>query len=480
MAETIDASALGQLAVQVGLIAEPQLLEARDELGNGADNVFALVRHLERKRLLTPWQSSKLMKSDRDGFFLGGYRILYKIASGSFGRVFRADDPQTGTIVAIKVLRRRWSDNPHNIELFEREAKVGMALRHPNIVSILNVGRDPLSSQYYIIMEFVEGGNLRDFLAIRKKLEAAEALRILEDAVNGLAYAYSRGITHRDIKLTNILVSTQGVAKLVDFGLAGLTAPQGFGRDETEQVDRTVDYAGLEKATNVKPGDVRSDIFFLGCVLFEVLIGRSPLQMTKDKFQRMQKERFEKVTPIQPGEISGPPAVERLVQTMISLNPRLRYQTPAQLLEAIRATRRELDRGGAADGQARAAERSVFVVERNGRLQEGIREKLKEHGFRVYIAADPGMALTRYRQQPYHALVIDTGSVGEEGLHVFDRVLTEARRLQLDCAGILLLDEDQADWMTRIHSSPRVVAMVRPGITFKSLHQKLEELLPKA
>jgi serine/threonine protein kinase len=131
MAQSVDAGTLGQQAVQLGLISEPQLLEARDELGNDADEVFTLIRHLERKRHLTPWQSTKLLKGDRDGYFLGGYRILYKIASGSFGRVFRADDPQTGTVVAIKVLRRRWSDNPHNIDLFEREAKVGMPCAIP-------------------------------------------------------------------------------------------------------------------------------------------------------------------------------------------------------------------------------------------------------------------------------------------------------------------------------------------------------------
>ncbi|HZU38721.1 MAG TPA: serine/threonine protein kinase, partial [Gemmataceae bacterium] len=250
---------------------------------------------------------------------------------------------------------------------------------------------------------------------------------------------------------------------------------QGFGREETEQVDRTVDYAGLEKATNVKPGDVRSDIYFLGCVLYEALTGRTPLVTTKDKHQRMQRERFEKVPPIAAGEIKAPPSVHRLVHTMMSLNPRLRYQTPTQLLEAIRATRRDLEHNA---GNGQVTERSVFVVESDSRLQDGIRGKLKEHGFRVYIASDPNMALTRYRQQPYSAIIVDTGSVGEEGLHIFDRVLSEAGRLQLDCAGILVLAEDQADWAQRIRANPRVAVMVRPGITFKRLHHKLEELVP--
>src|SRR5205085_1948977 len=157
--------------------------------------------------------------------------------------------------------------------------------------------RDPVSQQYFIVMEFVEGGNLRDFLQIRKKLEPGEAMKILEEAVSGIAHAYSRGVTHRDMKLTNILISSQGTVKLVDFGLAGICIRTGLELDGGEKVDRTVDYAGLEKATGVKPGDVRSDIYFLGAVLYEMLTARSPLLMSKDPRVRMQKQRFDNVPP---------------------------------------------------------------------------------------------------------------------------------------------------------------------------------------
>src|SRR5262249_9497812 len=156
----------------------------------------------------------KLQKGDFDGLMLGGYRVLYKIASGSFGRVFRADDPRSGAAVAIKVLRRRWCEDPHKVDLFEREGKVGLTLRHPNIVQILAVQCDRKYGQHFIVMEFVEGGNLRDILAIRKKLDVKEAIRILEEAASALTYAYSRGLTHRDLKPSNILLSSQGVSKL--------------------------------------------------------------------------------------------------------------------------------------------------------------------------------------------------------------------------------------------------------------------------
>jgi CheY-like chemotaxis protein len=471
----VDAATIGQWAVKLGLLTLEQLQEGWDELGARNGDPEDLLRILERKRYLTPWQSSKLLKSDPDGYFLGGYRILYKIASGSFGRVFRADDPRSGTVVAIKVLRRKWSENRHNIELFEREGKMGMALRHPNVVEILAVNRDPQTGQYYIVMEFVEGNNLRDFLAIRKKLEPAEALRILEEATAGLAYAYSRGLTHRDMKLSNILMSSSGTAKLVDFGLAaGGAQLQTLLKDDNIHVDRTVDYAGLEKATGVPPGDTRSDIFFLGCVLYELVTGRSPLTVTRDARERMKKERFSHVRPIEPEEVGGNTGVIRLITTMMSLNPMERYQTPSQLLDAIRKLRRELE--GKTAGKDAQAARAVFVVENDVQLQDAMREKFREMGYRVFIASDPGRALDRFRQQPYDALVVDAGTVGEDGKLMFERVLKEADRQGIPCAGILILSEGQESWAVQVPQNGTAAVLQRP-LTLKQLYRKLDELV---
>ena len=469
----LDASTAAQQAVRLGLLTKEQVQEAWDELGRKTGTAEEFLRVMERKGHLTPWQSSKLLKGDTEGYFLGGYRLLYKIASGSFGRVYRADDPRTGTVVAIKVLRNRWSEDKHKhkIDLFEREGKIGMSMRHPNIVEILAVNRDNAAKQYYIVMEFVEGGNLRDFLTIRKKLEPAEALRLLEDAAQGLAHAFSRGLTHRDIKPTNILIASQGTAKLVDFGLAEANQPAG--KDDGTQVDRTVDYAGLEMATGVVPGDVRSDIFFLGCVLYECLTGRPPLPPTKDPKERMRKERFSNVQPLDRAQVNGPPALFRLIETMMSLNPQQRFQTPAQLVEAIQEVRRELDGKGPSKT---SNSRSLFVIEKDEGLQDTFRVKFREMGYRVFLAADPTRALDRFRQQPYDALVVDAGTVGQDGIFVFDRVLAEAKRQGQFIAGILILSEKQRDWVDKIESRECVSILVRP-VTLKQLHRELTELL---
>jgi serine/threonine protein kinase len=467
-----DAKTAAQQLLKIGLVDESQLDDALQELGEKGGEVEPLLGVLERKGYLTPWQSGKFLKGDRQGFILGGYRVLYKIASGTFGRVFRAQDPVSGRVVAIKVLRRRWSEDQTRIDLFIREGQVGMSLHHPNIVEILAVNVDRDSGQYYIVMEFVEGPNLRELLGIRKKLEPLEALRIMEDCANGLAHASTHGVTHRDIKLTNILISSQGPTKLVDFGLAKMISSLA-GKDE-DKVERTVDYAGLERATNVKVGDQRSDIYFLGCVLYHILSGRSPLEMMRDHHARMQKQRFSSVQPLTAADVRMAPSVFRLVETSMELNPQRRYQTPSQLLDAVRGVRLELESRGEANKNS--GPRSVFVVERDERLQDALREKLKEQGYRVFLAKDPVRALDRFRLQPFDGLVVDAGTTGEEGIHVFELIATEAERQSLVCAVILILSEGQEDWAKRIRQRSRMAVMVRP-VTIRQLLNQLNDLV---
>jgi serine/threonine protein kinase len=466
--------------VKLGLVSEAQLQEAWDELGYRTTDPEPLLHILERKGYLTPFQISKLKKGETEGYFLGGYRILYKIASGSFGRVYRADDPQSGRQVAIKVLRKRWSEDDHTIDLFEREGKLGLTLQHPNIVETLAVNRDPITRQYYIVMEFVEGGNLREFLAIRKKLEPAEALKFIEDASLGLAHAYAKGVTHRDMKLTNVLIASSGTAKVVDFGLAGIFTRTGL-ELTNEKMDRTVDYAGLEKRTSVKPGDVRSDIYFLGCILYEMLTGRSPLLMTKDPRVRMSPGRFDNVSEMKREEVNAPPAVFQLVKRMMSLDPQYRYQTPSQLLDAVREARRDVAgiSGGTPNGPVLPPKiHSVFVVEKDEKLQNLMRDKFKKLGYRVFIAADPARAVDRFRLQPFDALVLDAGTTGEEGRFTFERILKDAERQEINCAGLLILSEEQAEWAHEIAAGKKVAVLVRPAVTLKQVSRKLLELVP--
>lgn len=466
-----DASKIAGLITRARLVDEIRLAECIDELEPDQQTPDFLLRILERKGYLTPWQSNKLLKGETTGYFLGGYRILYKIAAGSFGRVFRADDPNTGTIVAVKVLRRKFSEDKHMVELFHREGKVGQTLHHPNIVNILAVGKDQASGQHFIVMEFVEGGNLRDILKIRTKMTPLEAVKIVEECAAGLACAHARGLTHRDLKPTNILIASQGVAKLVDFGLAEIA---GGASENDPEVDRTLDYAGLEKATGARAGDVRSDIFFLGCIFYEMLTGRPPLPVTRDKNARMNRSRFETMPTISPGEVDAPPSVIKLMERMTAFQPHDRFQTPAQLHEHVRRVQNELE-GHATEVLAPCGPRTVFVVEGAEKLQDALREKLKALNYRVLISHDPARAEQRYRDQPYHAIIVDAGTAGEDGLAALKRIIRMSDDNGLSLAALIMLNPEQADWAKELPDHRGLGVLVRP-INMRQLYQTLQEL----
>jgi len=486
MADTLDASGIGQLALRLGLVTEDQVRECLIELEDKKAPATDMIRLLQRKRYLTPWQGTKLLKGDLEGYFLGGYRLLYKIASGSFGRVYRGDDPRTGQVVAIKVLRNKWTMDKQKVDLFMREGKLGLSIRHPNIVSVLAVNQDSKTGQYFIVMDFVEGGNLRDLLQIRKKLPPEEALRYLEESAQGLAYSFQRGLTHRDIKPTNILIAAStGQAQLVDFGLAEISQGSAVylqrqdDRDEDVAVDRTVDYAGLEKATSQKPGDVRSDIYFLGTVLYECLTGQPIMPVTRDRNARMQSRRYTEVEDnlrrIGP-ELGISPSIMRLLNKMLAFEPTQRFQTPGLLLDAIHTCRTELAAGM---GQSRAPKgpKTLFVLEQNQKLQDAFRDKFKSAGFRVLLSIDPAQAVKQYQRQPYHALIIDARTVGREGLEAYNEVLRAADVGGLDVSAILILSEEQAGWTTQAKSHAHGAVLIEPA-NMKQLLDKLYKLMP--
>ena len=491
MTEPTDAGSLGEFITRIGLVDDHTVRECLFELGDAKAPASDLVVLMQRKGLLTPLQGSKLLKGDTDGYFLGGYRILYKISSGTFGRVYRADERGSGQVVAVKVLRNKWTQEQQKVDQFMREGRVGISMRHPNIVSILAVSQDQKTGQYYLVMEFVEGDNLRNILQIRGKLGNDEALRMMQECAEGLAYAWSRGLTHRDIKPTNILLSTDKTTKLVDFGLAEISQQTHTGqiavermseKDEDVAVDRTLDYAGLEKATSVTKGDVRSDIYFLGHCLYEMATGEPLMAVTRDKNVKMQRKRYEDVegTLLTRGpELGLHPAMQRLIGKAVAFEPHMRFQTPAAFLEAIKATRDEIAGTADPDAARRASGvLTIYVVEANQKLQDAFRDRFKQMGFRVLMSSDETQALKRYQTAPYHAILVDAGTVGQEGINTLRRVAREAQGMRLDLAAVVIVNEDQEAWAREVEEVSGVLAYVRP-VGMKQLAADLREAIPE-
>jgi CheY-like chemotaxis protein len=199
------------------------------------------------------------------------------------------------------------------------------------------------------------------------------------------------------------------------------------------------------------------------------------METTKNKQQRMQKHRFYEVVPLNAEEVPAPQSLFHLVETMMQIDPQRRYQTPAQLLEAIREARRDLE-GGKASSEHNLGTHTIFVVEANEKLQNAIRTSFKQLGFRVLLSAEPERALLRFQQHPFDALILDAGSTGEQGFRIFREILYEANRLKHPCGGVLMLSEDQAAWAEQLPASPNLTVLIRP-IYMKNLHSAIGEVL---
>ncbi len=475
---------LAERAHQAGIITLDQLRECWDDLGSRNAAPEEMMRVLQRKGFLTPFQIDKLQKNDKTGYFYGGNKVLYKVASGGFARVYRGINVETGEPTAIKVLRQRWTSDKVSVDAFYQEGRVGQALRHPNIVRIDEVaGHD---SVHYIAMEFVEGGNLRDFLKIRGgHLERSEAIRLMLDALNGLAYAFEQGVTHRDIKLTNLLASTQGQVKLVDFGLASVHKDER--RAEEAHGQRTVEYAMLEKATGVQKGDPRSDIFFLGAVFYQMISGTAPIQEKKDRAARMLRTRIDNIRPVLEVFPQADRQLAGIVDRMMDLNANNRFQKPLDVVDALKTVasmapapavkRPEPAAAKAAAGKDQATTRSLLLIEADAGLQNTIREKLHAAGYRVLITSDPQRAVERYKEQPTDCVVVDCETTNKAGMDAFIETATHARNFKLPWSGIAMLTPEQSDWSKRVTQTDKLVVLIKP-LTLRQLREHLDRIVP--
>src|SRR4029078_9107370 len=284
MPEIKTAEQLAQRALDVSVVDDAQLQGAWNEAGSTGAPLDVFQQVLLRRGLLTQYQLEKLMRAEsRTGFFYGDYKVLYCVGAGTFARVFRAVHRTTGKMHAVKVLRSSLS-NPKGthektgkslklyIDLFRREGEFGIKLKHPNIVELDEVYSQGLT--HYIVMEFMAGRNLREFYRAKRRFGFLEAAHVMEGIMGGLNYALQQhGITHRDLKMSNGLLSSEGDPKLVAFGLLGA---EGAEEEAIEGLSRrTVLYAGLERATGCKMDDPRSDIYFASNI-FSQLLNRRP------------------------------------------------------------------------------------------------------------------------------------------------------------------------------------------------------------
>src|SRR5215813_12483997 len=286
------------------------------------------------------------------GTKLGRYEIRSKIGAGGMGEVYLAHDTRLDRKVALKVLPAEVASNQERMRRFEQEAKAAAALNHPNIAHIYEIGESEAVN--FIAMEYVEGATLREKIH-RERTELKKLMRYLQQVAEGLAKAHAAGIVHRDLKPDNVMITRDGYAKILDFGLAKLTEqtkPPGVETEAPTEVMRqplstpgvimgTVGYMSPEQAEG-KTVDHRSDIFSFGCLLYEAATGQRAFEC-ESTIDTLHKIVHAPVPLVKDVNASAPGDLTRIVRRCLAKDPDDRYQSIKEAAIELRELRRELE-----------------------------------------------------------------------------------------------------------------------------------------
>ena len=286
------------------------------------------------------------------GRAIGHYRIIERLGMGGMGEVYLAEDARLDRLVALKILPAYFASDDTRLRRFQREARAASALNHPNILTIHEVGED--GGVYFIATEFIDGQTIRELVS-RQELSLEEVLDIAEQVASALSAAHAAGIVHRDIKPENIMRRTDGLVKILDFGIAKLMEPEptdhlnetqpGF-RTHTEAglVMGTVNYMSPEQARAL-PVDERTDIWSLGVVLYEMLAHRLPFSgaTRTDTMVAILDREPAPLSQVANEPYFKPPLLQQIVNKCLCKELTDRYRTVSELLAELKSAGEQLN-----------------------------------------------------------------------------------------------------------------------------------------
>jgi len=322
------------------LLKKSRLLETADRVEakrycQGMADAASAAAELTRRGLLTAWQAAQLLRG-RTHFFLGKYKLLKFRGRGAMGVVFKAEHPEMRRTVAIKVLSKTLLDKQRSVSRFLREIRSTAVLNHPNLVVAYDA--DQVDGTYCLVMEYISGRSLKALCEEHGRLPVLWSCECIRQAALALKHIHERGLVHRDVKPSNLLITispgdNRPQVKLLDIGLARFvseTEEEGSLTREG-QIVGTGDYMAPEQVAKAKEADIRADIYGLGATLFQMLTGSPPL--TAGTLLQTYINRLQREPPLVSTLNEGIPAgLDQVVAKMLKANPQDRYQSPNELV----------------------------------------------------------------------------------------------------------------------------------------------------
>jgi len=298
-----------------------------DDQGDKAE----LLEELVRQEKLTPYQAGEIRSGNERSLTIGNYVVLDKLGQGGMGVVLKARHKRMKRLVALKILPHRLTDSPEAMQRFQREVEAAAKLEHPNIVAAYDA--DEADGVQFLAMQYIEGRDLDQLIQRQGPLPVDQAVSCIVQAARGLDYAHARGVIHRDVKPSNILLDREGVVKVLDMGLARLDSA-GLEQDQltgTGQVMGTADYMAPEQARDTRKADARADVYSLGVTLWRLLTGE-PMYPGDSVFQRMLAHQQEPIPSLRDTCPNVPEALEAIFIKMVAKSPEARYQNMTDVI----------------------------------------------------------------------------------------------------------------------------------------------------
>ncbi len=383
--ETNYDTVFGKMAIEQGLCTDDELRQSLEELKSRSKVNPAILKELmvelgyitttQAERLKTGIKESKVAAHK-----IPGYKILGKLGAGAMAIVYKARQLSLNRIVAIKILPKRFSENPEYVERFYKEGQAAGRLNHPNIVQAIDVGE--AGGYHYFVMEYVEGKTIADDLMEGNVFEEAEALDIIIQVAKALAHAHACSLIHRDVKPKNIMISTNGTVKLADMGLARETTDIEAAQSEAGKAYGTPYYIAPEQIRGKIDIDGRADIYGLGATLYHMLTGRVPF-MAEDSADVMRKHLREKLIPPDHINTSLSAGVSEVIEIMMAKRKEKRYNDIEELLTDLEALR---------EGRPPLQAHKRFDVSMFEQLEKGDAVE-KEEGYKEEAVAQYRMAI---------------------------------------------------------------------------------------